>query len=64
MTVLTILFVGLMLGMQHATEADHLAAVATLATRCSLSPEARIAPPPRTRPRRCCSSTTFPATPA
>jgi hypothetical protein len=32
-TVLSILFVGLLLGMQHATEADHLAAVATLATR-------------------------------
>ena len=33
MTALSILFVGLLLGMQHATEADHLAAVATLATR-------------------------------
>jgi hypothetical protein len=33
MTVLSILLVGLLLGMQHATEADHLAAVATLATR-------------------------------
>ena len=30
---LSILFVGLLLGMKHATEADHLAAVATLATR-------------------------------
>lgn len=35
MTALSILFVGLLLGMQHATEADHLAAVATLATRQS-----------------------------
>jgi len=33
MTALSILMVGLLLGMQHATEADHLAAVATLATR-------------------------------
>lgn len=33
MTALSILVVGLLLGMQHATEADHLAAVATLATR-------------------------------
>lgn len=33
MTTLSILFVGLLLGMQHATEADHLAAVASLATR-------------------------------
>jgi ABC-type nickel/cobalt efflux system permease component RcnA len=33
MTAVSILFVGLLLGMQHATEADHLAAVATLATR-------------------------------
>ena len=33
MTALSILAVGLLLGMQHATEADHLAAVATLATR-------------------------------
>ncbi len=33
MTALTILFVGLLLGMKHATEADHLAAVATIATR-------------------------------
>jgi ABC-type nickel/cobalt efflux system permease component RcnA len=32
-TALSILFVGLLLGMKHATEADHLAAVATLATR-------------------------------
>ena len=31
MTALSILAVGLLLGMQHATEADHLAAVATLA---------------------------------
>lgn len=37
MTVLSILFVGFLLGMKHATEADHLAAVATLATRqCTL----------------------------
>ncbi len=35
MTALSILLVGLLLGMQHATEADHLAAVATLATRHS-----------------------------
>ena len=33
MTALSILLVGLLLGMRHATEADHLAAVATLATR-------------------------------
>ncbi len=33
MTALSILVVGLLLGMKHATEADHLAAVATLATR-------------------------------
>lgn len=33
MSALSILFIGLMLGVQHATEADHLAAVATLATR-------------------------------
>ncbi len=33
MTALTILVVGLLLGMKHATEADHLAAVATLAAR-------------------------------
>lgn len=33
MTAASILVVGLLLGMQHATEADHLAAVATLATR-------------------------------
>ncbi len=33
MTALSILLVGLLLGMKHATEADHLAAVATLATR-------------------------------
>ena len=33
MTALSVLFVGLLLGMQHATEADHLAAVATLVTR-------------------------------
>lgn len=33
MTAISILVVGLLLGMQHATEADHLAAVATLATR-------------------------------
>lgn len=33
MTSLSILLVGLLLGMKHATEADHLAAVATLATR-------------------------------
>lgn len=35
MTAASILFVGLLLGMQHATEADHLAAVATLAARQS-----------------------------
>jgi len=33
MTVFSTLLVGLLLGMKHATEADHLAAVATLATR-------------------------------
>src|SRR6188474_1690343 len=33
MTAVSILVVGLLLGMQHATEADHLAAVATLTTR-------------------------------
>jgi High-affinity nickel-transport protein len=33
MTLLSILIVGFLLGMKHATEADHLAAVATLATR-------------------------------
>src|SRR3954454_18457735 len=32
-TSLSILFLGFLLGMKHATEADHLAAVATLATR-------------------------------
>lgn len=35
MTEFSILVVGLLLGMKHATEADHLAAVATLATRQS-----------------------------
>lgn len=35
MTGLSILFIGFLLGMKHATEADHLAAVATLATRQS-----------------------------
>ena len=33
MTTFSILLFGLLLGMKHATEADHLAAVATLATR-------------------------------
>ena len=33
MTASAILLVGLLLGMKHATEADHLAAVATLASR-------------------------------
>ena len=33
MTTLSILVLGMLLGMKHATEADHLAAVATLATR-------------------------------
>lgn len=33
MTTLSILLVGFLLGMKHATEADHLAAVATLVTR-------------------------------
>jgi hypothetical protein len=33
MTAFALLLVGLLLGMKHATEADHLAAVATLATR-------------------------------
>ena len=34
MTLTSLLLVGLLLGMRHATDADHLAAVATLATRC------------------------------
>ncbi len=33
MTLLSVLAFGFLLGMKHATEADHLAAVATLATR-------------------------------
>lgn len=33
MTGISILILGFLLGMKHATEADHLAAVATLATR-------------------------------
>ena len=33
MTAFSVLLVGLLLGMQHATEADHLAAVATLVAR-------------------------------
>ena len=33
MTAVSILILGLLLGMKHATEADHLAAVATLAAR-------------------------------
>lgn len=33
MTAVSILLIGLMLGLQHATETDHLAAVATLVTR-------------------------------
>lgn len=33
MTLFSILMIGFLLGMKHATEADHLAAVATLATR-------------------------------
>ena len=33
MTALSILVIGLLLGMKHATETDHLAAVATLVTR-------------------------------
>ena len=33
MSSLSILFIGLLLGMKHATEADHLAAMATLVTR-------------------------------
>ena len=33
MTAISILFLGFLLGMKHATETDHLAAVATLATR-------------------------------
>ena len=33
MTLLSILIIGFLLGMKHATESDHLAAVATLATR-------------------------------
>ena len=35
MIVPSMLFVGFLLGMKHATEADHLAALATLATRQS-----------------------------
>ena len=35
MSTLSILLVGFIPGMKHATEADHLAAVATLATRQS-----------------------------
>jgi ABC-type nickel/cobalt efflux system permease component RcnA len=35
MTALSILIIGALLGMKHATETDHLAAVATLATRQS-----------------------------
>lgn len=35
MTALSILVIGLLLGMKHATEADHLAAVATLVNRQS-----------------------------
>ena len=35
MTAISILFIGFLLGMKHATEADHLAAVATLATQQS-----------------------------
>jgi hypothetical protein len=35
MTIASILLLGLLLGMRHAMEADHLAAVATLATRSS-----------------------------
>ena len=33
MTSLSILFIGFLLGMKHATEADHLAAMATLVTQ-------------------------------
>lgn len=33
MTLMSVLIMGLLLGMKHATEADHLAAVATLVTR-------------------------------
>ena len=33
MSLTSIWFLGLFLGMRHATEADHLAAVASLATR-------------------------------
>jgi len=40
MAYLSMLFVGLLLGMKHATEADHLAAVATLATRQGSLPQA------------------------
>jgi len=35
MTALSVLLIGLLLGVQHATETDHLAAVATLVTRRS-----------------------------
>jgi len=40
MDFLSILVFGFLLGMKHATEADHLAAVATLATRESTLPHA------------------------
>lgn len=35
MNIVSILIIGFLIGMKHATEADHLAAVATLATRQS-----------------------------
>lgn len=40
MNLTSILVIGFLLGMKHATEADHLAAVATLATRESTLPQA------------------------
>ncbi len=40
MNFVSILALGFVLGMKHATEADHLAAVATLATRQSSLPQA------------------------
>ena len=42
MTAISILFIGFLLGMKHATEADHLAAVATLATRQSSFAQAMV----------------------
>ena len=35
MTIITILIVGFLFGLRHALDADHVAAVAALATRSS-----------------------------